>query len=94
MNKLFTSIIALCLSSTLLFSSTNSTCTDVMFTYGIDYNIKRSKGWRRVCNNNKIHLYSNITLDKESVDFICRCVKKSKTKTSSRAIGSRTLVKE
>jgi len=55
---------------------------------GIDYNIKIPRGWTRVCNNNKLYLYSDKTVDYSVMDEMCMCIKNKKDKIDSRAIGS------
>ena len=50
---------------------------EVLFNkYGIDQVTKSYKGWMRVCNNNKLHLYSKQKyIDKKDVNLLCNCFK-------------------
>lgn len=51
-----------------------SSATIDLNMYSIDVNIKSSKGWRRVCNNDKIHLYVNRSLTKKEKEELCKMV--------------------
>lgn len=51
----------------------NIRCSVLFNKYGIDARIKSYRGWLRVCNNNKITLYTKTILSKEDKDIICEC---------------------
>lgn len=49
-------------------------CHRLYTRYGIDPITKSYKGWLRVCNNDKIHLYTkNLFLEKEDKVSVCKC---------------------
>lgn len=87
MNKIFFGI-----SFILGISLTNVEASDidiykVMVNYGIDYRVKENIGWDRVCNNNKLKIYSNKILSDHDIKFICKFIKKL-SKNKDRTIGS------
>lgn len=48
-------------------------CNDLLSYYKINYVTKSYKGWMRVCNNDKLELYTNININKDDKDDICNC---------------------
>lgn len=49
-------------------------CEMILNRYGIDPYLKSNSGWMRVCNNDKLHLYTENILTEEEKDLICKCV--------------------
>lgn len=49
-------------------------CTDIYNRHGIDKDLKSVKGWKRVCNNEKIQNYTDKVLSKSTADEICSCL--------------------
>lgn len=50
-------------------------CNKLIAEYGIDPKIKSYKGWSRVCNNNKLYLYSKKPISGEDASSLCKCFK-------------------
>lgn len=48
-------------------------CSNLLNYYEIDIKTKGYKGWMRVCNNDKINLYTKRPLSKEIEIEICKC---------------------
>ena len=63
-------------------------CERLMTKYRINYEIKTDRGWKRVCNNKKLQVYTKLYIEQVDYDSICNCVK-TKTDNNSRALGSR-----
>lgn len=61
-------------------------CRDIVKT-SVDKNIKTSRGWKRVCSNDKIEFY--LLSDKFHSDEVCECLLKKMNVKSVRK--SRTL---
>jgi hypothetical protein len=65
-----------------------NTCAPVFSRYYIDISIKTSRGWARVCNNNKLSRYlPNGDYGTGDIDAICGCVL-SNSDTNNRSIGA------
>jgi hypothetical protein len=54
----------------------NRKCDDVINEYGINNNLKTAKGWLRVCNNNKLSLYTDHIPKKNLYGILCECLSK------------------
>lgn len=48
-------------------------CDDVLTRFEIDIKTKGYKGWQRVCNNNKLYLYTKKPLIAKDEKDICNC---------------------
>ena len=48
-------------------------CEDVLSRFEIDIKTKGYKGWQRVCNNNKLYLYTKKPLIAKDEKDICNC---------------------
>ncbi len=48
-------------------------CNLVLTQFDIDVKTKGYKGWQRVCNNNKLYLYTKKSLSLEEEKEICDC---------------------
>ena len=69
MKKLFLILLILFL----LNLEAKETCEKILKDFEIDLKTKGYKGWQRVCNNNKLYLYTKIQLNKENKEDICNC---------------------
>lgn len=48
-------------------------CDDVLTRFEIEIKTKGYKGWQRVCNNNKLYLYTKKPLIAKDEKDICNC---------------------
>lgn len=48
-------------------------CEDVLTRFEIEIKTKGYKGWQRVCNNNKLYLYTKKPLIAKDEKDICNC---------------------
>lgn len=48
-------------------------CDDVLARFEIEIKTKGYKGWQRVCNNNKLYLYTKKPLIAKDEKDICNC---------------------
>lgn len=48
-------------------------CEDVLSRFEIEIKTKGYKGWQRVCNNNKLYLYTKKPLIAKDEKDICNC---------------------
>lgn len=48
-------------------------CDDVLSRFEIEIKTKGYKGWQRVCNNNKLYLYTKKPLIAKDEKDICNC---------------------
>lgn len=48
-------------------------CDDVLTRFEIEIKTKGYKGWQRVCNNNKLYLYTKKPLLAKDEKDICNC---------------------
>lgn len=48
-------------------------CVNIISHFDIDVKTKGYKGWQRVCNNNKLYLYTKKSLSLEEEKEICDC---------------------
>lgn len=54
-------------------SSKTLPCRDLLRLNNIDPKVKSYRGWRRVCNNDKLFLYTKHKLTKEDKNALCSC---------------------
>ena len=52
----------------------DQTCDLLYDEYNISKDLKSIKGWSRVCVNNKLQNYTDITLNKHIINRICMCL--------------------
>lgn len=64
--------ILLFMFSTSLYSK-ESECGYVLSYFDIDIKTKGYKGWQRVCNNDKLYLYTKKPITKKDEKDICNC---------------------
>ena len=48
-------------------------CDELLNSYNLDFYTKSYKGWMRVCNNDKLELYTKVKIDKNIKNEICNC---------------------
>jgi len=60
---------------TSLLAYDTDACISLYARHNIDVNIKTNKGWVRVCNNDKLKLYTITELSKYDKVRICDCLK-------------------
>lgn len=67
------SLILILLIISFLNLEAKETCEKILGYFEIDVKTKGYKGWQRVCNNNKLYLYTKTPLNKEDEKNICNC---------------------
>lgn len=67
------SLILILLIISFLNLEAKETCEKILGHFEIDVKTKGYKGWQRVCNNNKLYLYTKTPLNKEDEKNICNC---------------------
>ncbi len=55
------------------FNVYSKECEKIFLEYEIDVKTKGYKGWQRVCNNDKLYLYTKKPLTKNSQQDVCKC---------------------
>lgn len=65
-------LLMLFVSSINLYAKEN-TCDDILSRFEIEIKTKGYKGWQRVCNNNKLYLYTKKPLIAKDEKDICNC---------------------
>ena len=66
-------LILLMLFVSLINLYAKESCDDVLSRFEIEIKTKGYKGWQRVCNNNKLYLYTKKPLIAKDEKDICNC---------------------
>lgn len=66
-------LILLMLFVSLINLYAKESCDDVLTRFEIEIKTKGYKGWQRVCNNNKLYLYTKKPLIAKDEKDICNC---------------------
>lgn len=54
-----------------IFLNGDNNCNALFNKYNIDVNIHSNIGWRRVCNNGLLYLYTNKAISGNDVNYMC-----------------------
>jgi len=77
LNSLKRNIVILLLLTTLLLAGSSiekQRCSFILNRFGINPNLKSNASWIRVCNNDKLSLYTDKDLSVIDKEIICNCL--------------------
>jgi len=90
--KLSVIVIVVLLNINVLIADTPcGDCVTIVKHFDLDVTIKNTSGWKRVCNNGKIKLYTSKKLVGSDLTDLCECITKEQFR--SRAIESTRVIK-
>lgn len=52
----------------------NNECYDIYIKYNLDPNIKAIKGWRRICDHDKLDSYLSKNIAPTEKEKLCKCL--------------------
>lgn len=88
-NKYITIFVFISLIYVDLFGSERAYCDKLFEHYRIREELKSYNGWSRVCKNNKLNLYTEVDIDKETEVILCSCFVPKKIDRSVNYFGEK-----